>query len=269
MLRGSVRALQRRLDSVTVLAGVDLSWSGRKPTGLCVVCGDGEGWSLARLECVPNADAEDIARLLNSLGRDVIAAVDAPLIAGPNRHAEADLARMFGRQGVYAYAARPDFLHRHGIAEGPRLGGLLRGHGWSLGGPGWIERPLALEVFPHATAVSLLGAARALRYKRGPLAGRIEQLAELQGVVRAYAERHLPCLFSDPAETLTAPPRETSGRALKDLENRLDAVVCVVAAHHAYRFGPDGFFVFGDTTDGYIAVPRAVEPTSVLAPSSP
>lgn len=270
MLRGRVRLLQRRLDAVTVLAGVDLSWSGHKPTGLCVVGGDGKGWSLARLECVPNANAEDIARLLSSLGRDVFAAVDAPLIAGPNRHAEPDLARKFGRQGVYAYAARPGFLHGHGIAEGPRLGELLRGLGWSLGvDPGWTERPLALEVFPHATVVSLLGAERALRYKRGPLAGRIGQLAELQRIVRAYAQRHLPCLLSDPAETLTAPPIETSGRALKDLEDRLDAVVCVVAAHHAYRYGDDGFFVFGDVTDGYIAVPRTVEPTSVPAPSSP
>ncbi len=119
---------------MTVLAGVDLAWSGRKPTGICVVRLEPSGARLERLECLPNAGAEDVADVLNALGPDVVAAIDAPLIVGPARRAEAELARAFGSRGVYAYAARQDFLDRHGITEGPKLGELLRASGWSLDG---------------------------------------------------------------------------------------------------------------------------------------
>ncbi|MFN8617372.1 MAG: DUF429 domain-containing protein [Dehalococcoidia bacterium] len=255
---------------MTVLAGVDLAWSGRKPTGICVVRLEPSGARLERLECLPNAGAEDVADVLNALGPDVVAAIDAPLIVGPARRAEAELARAFGSRGVYAYAARQDFLDRHGITEGPKLGELLRASGWSLDGTNPDGPGLhALEVFPHATTVSLLGADRALRYKKGPLAARLGPLAEFQARLRDYAAAHLPCLFDDPAGALVEPPALTSGRALKDLEDRLDAVACVLAAHHAHRFGSPGLLLFGDAENGYIAVPRPFEPTSAPAPSSP
>lgn len=255
---------------MTVLAGIDLAWSGRNPTGLCVVSGEGARWKLERLECLPNAAAAEIAELLDSLGPDVVAGIDAPLIVGPQRRAEAHLARSFGSLGVYAYAARQDFLERHGIVEGPRLGRLLRAMGWSLDPreSSWPGRH-ALEVFPHATIVSLLGAKRALRYKKGAIAARLGPLTEFQARLRTHAEAHLPCLLEDAAETLTARPVVTSGRALKDLEDRLDAVACVLAAHHAHRFGGAGLELFGDLDNGYISVPKPVAATSVLAPSSP
>lgn len=255
---------------MTVLAGVDLAWSGRKPTGLCVVRLEASGSRLERLECLPDATAGEMADLLNSLGPDVVAGIDAPLIVGPSRRAESELARAFASRGVYAYVARQDFLERHGISEGPKLGALLRAEGWSLDAAS-PDRPgrHALEVFPHATIVSLLGAGRALRYKKGPLAARLAPLAEFQSRLRAYATSHLPCLLDDRAGTLIEPPALMPGRALKDLEDRLDAVACVLAAHHAHRFGSRGLLLFGDADNGYIAVPRPLEVTSVPAPSSP
>lgn len=255
---------------MTVLAGVDLAWSGRKPTGLCVVRLEEHGARLERLECLPNASARDVAEMLNALGPDVVAGIDAPLIVGPARRAEAELARAFGSRGVYAYAARHDFLERHGITEGPKLGQLLRLGGWSLDATK-LDQPgrHALEVFPHATTVSLLGAERALRYKKGPLAERLVPLAEFQARLRAYATSQLPCLLDDPAHTLVEPPALIPGRALKDLEDRLDAVACVLAAQHAHRFGSRGLLLFGDADNGYIAVPRPLDATSVRAPSSP
>jgi predicted RNase H-like nuclease len=58
------------------------------------------------------------------------------------------------------------------------------------------------------------------------------------------------------------------GQALKNLEDRLDALTCAYVAYHCWRHGPDGFQVFGCGEHGCIVVPRAM-PTSAPAPSSP
>ena len=238
------------------IVGLDLAWSGRKPTGLCVLRAGGDGTVLERLECI-DGDAAEVFSVLEALGRDVVAGIDAPLIVGTERRAEAELARAYGRRGVYAYAARMDFLERHGIAEGVRLGSALAGAGWSLAplnvSPA-VSGRLALEVFPHATIVSLLGAEAALKYKKGSLASRREPLRVFQELLAAYAAQHLPCLLQ--AEALTTPVEGLSGRQMKALEDRLDAMACAIAAHHAWKHGSDGLEVFGDADHGYIAVPR-------------
>ena len=241
---------------VTVLAGIDLSWSGRNPTGICIITLEDGRSRLERLECIPGGGATSVAELLAGLGNDVIAAIDAPLLAEANRDAERSLARAFGKQGVYAYAARPDFLARHNIAEGPALGSLLIEAGWTLAldelpNPGRY----ASEVFPRAITVSLLGAERALDYKRGRLAERLAPMTRYRGLLRDFATEQLSCLLDDPQGTLTAPPPVSSGKELKHLEDRLDAVACVLAAHHAYQFGAEGFAFFGDPANGCIAVP--------------
>ncbi|MGE0598452.1 MAG: DUF429 domain-containing protein [Dehalococcoidia bacterium] len=257
---------------MVVIAGIDLAWSGRRPTGVCIVECDGMHSRLLALSCTDStAGALEIAELLHQLGPDVVAGIDAPLIVGPARHAEAELARSFGRQGVYAYAARADFLQRHGIEEGPRLGRSLAMNGWNLDpsalAPGSAGRH-ALEVFPHATTVSLLGSPRALKYKKGRMASRLEPLAALQSLLRTCAERELPCLVAaEPTGILTKPIGAQSIANLKSVEDRLDAICCAIAAHHIWKYGTAGLAMFGNSQNGYIAVPKPA--TSSPAPSFP
>jgi predicted RNase H-like nuclease len=255
---------------MVVIAGIDLAWSGRKPTGVCVIRAEAGVVRLEQLCCI-GGTAEDVAELLLSMGDDVVAGIDAPLIVGPARRAEAELARAYGSRGVFAYAARMDFLERHGIVEGPALGARLAERGWSLS-PGELAQGAigryALEVFPHATIVSLLGAEFALKYKKGSRAKRLGPLVAFQGLLRAYAERELPCLLTEAAAgILTEPVELLTVRALKNLEDRFDAIACAIAAYHAWKIGAAGLEVFGDDANGYIAVPRPV--TSFPAPSSP
>jgi len=257
---------------MVVIAGIDLAWSGRRPTGVCLLEVEGLSSRVVDISVTPpETDAEAVLHLLAALGPDVVAGIDAPLIVGPNRRAEAELARAYGRFGVFAYAARTDFLDRHRIGEGPRLGALLTASGWDLSPEGVAaEAPgrRALEVFPHATAVSLLGAAFALKYKKGPLAARLGPLNQLRTLLRDYAVEQLPCLV-DPAAggLLTESIALGGGAALKATEDRLDAVACALAAHHAWRHGSEGLTTFGSAAEGYIAVPRPV--TSSPEPSCP
>lgn len=239
---------------MVVLAGIDLAWSGRKPTGVCVVRCEGVGMTVETLGCF-GFDAVGAFAFLEALGQDTVAGIDAPLVVGPNRRAEAELARAYGNRGVYAYAARADFLERHGITEGPKLGALLSAAGWNLDpaavGPTGRH---ALEVFPHATTVSLLGAERILRYKKGRLAARLGPLAEFAVLLRTWAKEAAPPLARLIKELVPAGP--LPGRELKGIEDQLDAIACLAAAHHAWRYGPAGLEVFGSSGEGYIAVPR-------------
>lgn len=250
-----------------LIAGVDLAWSGRQPTGLCVIDVSKSTASLVQLGCI-QGDAMVVASLLGDLGPHVIAAIDAPLVVGPDRRAEADLARAYGRHGVYAYTAHMPFLERSGIAEGPRLGAILAAAGWSLD-PATITLAeptrVACEVFPHAAIVSLFRARRALRYKKGPLATRHHALRELQALLVRYSSRELPCLLAAPA--LSAPLEGCSGVATKRIEDQLDAIICAITACHIWRSGSESLELFGDTLQGSIAVPRPA--TSSPAPSSP
>ena len=257
---------------MVVFAGIDLAWSGRRPTGTCIIEIDGDRPRLLELSCTDSsAAAGEIVRLLEALGSDVVAGVDAPLIVSPERRAEAELARAFGRQGVYAYAARPDFLERHSIQEGPRLGSLLVEAGWNLDPSEFVAKPAgrhAFEVFPHATTVSLLGSPFALKYKKGSISSRLGPLATFQGLLRDYAQGELPCLLGAAADDiLERPIGPQSGVALKAIEDKLDAICCAITAHHAWKFGPARLTTFGDAVNGYIAVPKLV--TSFLARSSP
>jgi predicted RNase H-like nuclease len=252
---------------VTIIAGVDLAWSGRKPTGLCLIEASEGQLALLELRCTEALDADGVFQLLAALGPDVVAGIDAPLVVGPGRRAEAELARAFGRQGVYAYSARMDFLERRRIAEGPKLGALLGRAGWNLDPSRVTARASgrhAVEVFPHAITVSLLGSERALRYKKGPLAARLAPLTAFQSLLRDHCESVLPGVAR---EILHSPIVMSPARAMKAVEDQLDALACAIAAYHAWRHGPPGTFVFGDAANGYIAVPRPI--TSSQAPSCP
>lgn len=244
---------------VPVFAGVDLAWSGRNPTGLCVLRHGATGLHFESLDCATLTGVE-VAAWLDTLGPEVIAGIDAPLVVSPTRRAEAELARVYGSRGVYAYAARPDFLQRHGIAEGLRLGEALTTTGWSLD-PHSNGPRRCLEVFPHAATVALYGAVRALRYKKGPLARRMEPLGEYQRLIWTHVRSEAPELLTSPlGEFLRTPVEPISVRSVKDAEDRLDAITCALSAYHAWRHGSLGTTVFGDAASGYIAVPVAVAP---------
>lgn len=236
---------------MVTIAGVDLSWNGRKPTGLCAISFEPTGPRVVELGCRV-LDADGVAAWLEALGPAVVAGIDAPLIATHSRRAESEMARVYGKIGVFAYAARPAFLESHGIAEGPRLGGLLLAAGWNLD-PARNTARTALEVFPHAICVAMLGAERALKYKKGRVASRLLGLEALRSLLQNFVRTELPAL--ELPLSLDRPLPAMGGRALKAAEDQLDAIACAMAAYHAWRHGLAPSEVFGNAVDGYIAVP--------------
>jgi len=210
--------------------------------------------SLDAVVGTPDAFAEIAA----SYGADTFVAVDAPLIGGEGRMAERQLGRVFGKYKAGAYLATPAFLESMDGMAGPRLGVALRARGFSLdpavlhsGGP-----RVAVEVYPHAAHVVLFELAERLKYKKGRLADRREGLRIFQDHLRAlFAEYGLILEAPEVQTVLSAGASEGAGRALKQTEDKLDALTCAYVAYHAWRYGPAQSRVFGDAESGYILVP--------------
>lgn len=244
---------------MTVFVGLDLAWTARNPSGVCVFEARGEGLALRLLECRVDTPV-GFADLLESFGDGLVAAVDAPLIVTPARRAEGALARVYGRYGAYAYSARPAFLEKMGGLAGPQLGKELRERGWELDPGALAARSggrFAFETYPHAAHIAHFPLDRILPYKRGVLHHRRATLAEYRGHVRTLTLRASPELARDPllAPLLGTPLEAESGRGLKAIEDQLDAVTCAFMAFLAWRDGIGPGDVFGDQANGCICVP--------------
>jgi predicted RNase H-like nuclease len=257
---------------VTVFIGLDLAWTRYRETGVCILESDGGDVQLRKLHCSISSPS-CFSKLCASFGPDVVVAVDAPLVVEPERRAERELARAFGRFQAGAYSANVAFLTGMKGLAGPHLALHLRECGLDLE-PGHLTAHapgrFALEVFPHPAHVEMFGLSMALKYKKGPLASRRIVFHDYQERLAALLAGALPEVAADPRarEALDPDAVLVAGRALKNLEDRLDALTCAYVAYHCWKHGPDGFRVFGCDEHGCIVVPRAM-PTSGLAPSSP
>jgi predicted RNase H-like nuclease len=119
-----------------------------------------------------------------------------------------------------------------------------------------LATPGIMEVYPHAALLALSGDKTRLTYKAGktttywPDTLRPERLVRLGEVWRRIVAL-LETRIEGVADALPAPSPDMRGRALKDYEDRLDAVVCAWVAIEAL----DGRArAFGDE-DSAICVP--------------
>lgn len=248
--------------AVVVFAGIDLSWTGRYDSGLCIV--DETDGVLKVIDISARVvSTDELCALLSSNG-PVIAAIDAPLVVSPERDAERRIGQAFGKYKASAHSANAELLRRQGMMEGPHLAKALVHRGFTLDPAPLLDgdtASTALEVYPHAAHVRLFDLSERIPYKakRGRRVGyRREQLQVLQSHLRNLLADRWPALLGVPEVTAALAPETTNakGKALKQLEDTLDAVTCVYIARHAYLHGARGIEMFGDFQTGAVAVPR-------------
>jgi predicted RNase H-like nuclease len=261
--RSSVRVWATTiLAAVAIFAGIDLAWTSAKRSGICLLEGDTSGLALS-LVTSRKVTPPALAAWLASLGAPLVAGIDAPLLVGPERTAEREVGRVFGRYKAAAHSASATLLARERRDAGPTLGQDLRERRISLD-PGAL-RPLgpgrfALEVYPHALHIAWFSLGERLRYKRkrGRRLPEIRvQLIEYQSLLTEEAAR---CRLELPRSGCTGSfvqPEATRARgaALKDLEDQLDALTCALAAFRAWRDGLEPVEILGSFPAGYVAVP--------------
>ena len=245
-----------------VFIGLDLAWTSHHESGVCILEGDAHSVRVLRLDCCIDTP-DGFANLCDRWGDDVVAAIDAPLLLHADRRAERELGSVFGKYKAGAYSANLPFLTRMNGLAGPLLAEALRVREFGLA-PSRMSREalgrFALEVFPHPAHIVLFGLAERIPYKKGPVAARRAALVGYQSHLRRLFEAAMPGVLSSRTvcEALSPDAVLAAGKALKNLEDRLDALTCAYIAYHCWKHGPDGFRVFGCDEHGSIVTPRLV-----------
>lgn len=240
--------------------GLDLAWSEDNPSALVVL-----DWKRDAGVPVTHGDAlgdngEILSCIAESIGEDsALVAVDAPLVV-PNergtRPCDRDLSRVYRSYQAGAYPAnRRRFRGRvRGEELVARLGELGFRHSPDV--PRQAEGRQVVEVYPHPALVELFGLETVLKYKARPERSyelRWKELNRLRELLRSLSQRE-PALHA--AEWLDhLDPMGLRGKALKRLEDLLDALFCSYIAVHLWYWGRAGYRCFGNLETGYVLVP--------------
>jgi predicted RNase H-like nuclease len=242
--------------------GVDLAWTRRGRTGLCVV----EEGAVAASGCV-GSDEDLIEWLRPQVEGDVLVAIDAPLIvlnATGRRPAEQAISRCFGAYHASAHSANLGLPSFKGGVRGEWLAGALSLEIDPMFPPRVAVRR-AIEVYPHTAIVALFNLASTLKYKAKAgrtVASRSVALAELL--------RHLASLqHADPPLDVETGPRwtlltetvrtATTASALAQVEDEIDAFVCAYTALYYWTHGTTRCRIAGGLKHGYIVTPVTPE----------
>jgi predicted RNase H-like nuclease len=235
------------------LLGLDLAWSERNPSGAVRLARRADGVLEVVERRTLGRDDEVLAWLEQRAPRGpALVGIDAPLIApnpaGTARRCDRKVSARLGRFHAGVYPA-----NRARCERPLRLAARLLERGWTL--DPWKARKGswrgALEVFPHAAAVGLLGLERIVKYKKGPVAARRAGLERLQDLLHERLPRGPQPLMPFEREQIGG----LRGRGLKDLEDRLDALLCA-AMTARWLEAPWTCEVIGDPSAGYVLVPR-------------
>jgi predicted RNase H-like nuclease len=241
--------------------GLDLAWTTHRESGVCWFEGESpEDVRCTRLEaavCETRALADEIA----AVDGPVVATIDAPLLYTPERWAEREIARRFGRYKAAAHSAHAAV--RRGYTAGIDLGNALIERGFTAD-PAPLLRGesgrFAVEIYPHTVHVRLFGLSERLPYKPRPhrtVGFRQGVMREYQGHLRALMEREAPGALRNPGvrQALAARTAETAtGAGLKRLDDTLDGLTCALSAWLLWS-QPERWETLGDL-NGYIVAPR-------------
>jgi predicted RNase H-like nuclease len=244
-----------------VCIGLDLAWGERNRTGGAVLVG-GRLTAWTGLLTDNAAILDFVAAHLPAAG-PVVVAIDAPLCV-PNlsgrRACDHELSLAWARYEAGAYPANRTLLARNGEIRGEVLGAALAER-WGFAQQAPIPQRGAgrylCEVFPHPAHVALFGLERTLKYKRKPGRTPAQIVAEYrryQALLGALATATPPLL--DAAPLLAIDVAACRGRALREVEEALDALTCAYVAWYAWWHSPAQQLVYGSVSDGHILVPH-------------
>jgi predicted RNase H-like nuclease len=224
--------------------GIDLGWVSQ-PTGVARVTLTAKAFEISAL-ARRATHAEVLAWIDEQAGSGpAMLAIDAPLVI-PNasgiraceRAVNADFrsyhagchaanqGRPFYRPLAAFVAALENRGFRHAVDITPRTPGRYM-----------------IEVHPHAAAVRVFGLERIIKYKKGRVADRARELGRYRELLKRVLGEDMPVV---PA----------TGRALKAVEDQLDAAFAAWIGANWWLYGCERSRLYGDLRSGYIVVPE-------------
>jgi len=223
--------------------GVDFGWRSQ-PSGVAAL-------AESRVMSARFTDPEQVLAWIDRQCGDqpAIVAVDAPLVI-PNetgmRLADKLMHVHFGRYHAGCYPANRRLPFAQRVLE---FSAALSRRGFQHadvilpGVPGRFQ----IEVYPHAAAVNLFQLDQILKYKKGQLAERREQLKRYRRLLARLIPAGLPRVPS------------LNGTALKACEDRLDAALCAYVGWLWWTYGTEHSAAYGCAAEGYVIAPRRLE----------
>ena len=238
--------------------GVDLGWvSGA--SGLCCL-----QWQDHKLELISieiETDLQDVFAWLDSVvapAEPAMVAVDAPTLI-PNqtgmRLPDKLAHRYFGKYhaGCYPANLNQSFAERT-IGFGTSLQAQGFAHAATIE-PQQLGR-YQIEVFPHPAIVHLFDLQKILKYKKGRVVEKKRELKRLRNYIVEILPSLTPALNVDSPIVIPKIVNKFTGRQLKVVEDRLDAIICAYTAAYWWYWGLERNLVLGDESTGYIVVPK-------------
>ena len=247
--------------------GLDLAWTTKNESGICWLEGDSkDNLRCTRLE-VGSRETKALDEEIASVPGPVVVTIDAPVRYTPERWAEREINRQFGRYKAGAHSAHAAYVR--GYKAGIDLGDALQTRGFTTDPRDLLNalRPerSAIEVYPHTIHVRLFGLDERLPYKpRGsqrPVEFRQGVFHRYQRYLTVLIEREAPSLLNsvdvrrllDPA-TVDHCQRHVE---LSWIDDALDSLTCAISAWMMWD-QPERWEALGDL-NGYIVVPSRSE----------
>lgn len=245
--------------------GVDFGWSSGA-SGLC--CLDWQNESLEILDLTTILEVENILAWVDSwvaTKEAGLVAVDAPTIITNQtgmRLADKLTHKHFGRYHAGCYPAN----------LGLKFASRTTGFSNSLLANNFHHAPTIkpqqlgryqIEVFPHPATINLFGLEKILKYKKGRISERQQELGKLRDYITKILPNLEPALSLDSLSKIPVIAPKQTGKELKTIEDLLDSLLCAYVAAHWWYWGESEQknLVLGNLETGYIIIPNPDEQT--------
>lgn len=241
--------------------GIDFGWTSGA-SGLCCLDFTQPGLVIAQFDLI--LDPADIVTWVTrqfspeTMG---LVAVDAPTLI-PNETGTRLPDRLTHKYfGKYHAGCYPANLNRPFAPRTTQLGLDLEHLGFAHAPEITPQKPgrYQIEVFPHPAMVRLFNLDRIIKYKKGKLGDRRQELLRLVGLIETVLTTLEPQLTLNHLwDDLVKPIATAKGSDLKEIEDRIDALVCAYVGAHWWYWGTAKNQTLGDRLSGYIIVPAPV-----------
>lgn len=239
--------------------GVDFGWSSGA-SGLCCLAWQ-DNW-LEILDLTTILEINDILTWIDSWVDKTspgLVAVDAPtIINNPTgmRLADKLTHKYFGRYHAGCYPANLNLkFAKRTVGLGKSLTAMNFQHAPTIK-PKQLGR-YQIEVFPHPATINLFGLEKILKYKKGRLGDRQQELIKLRNYIIKVLPSLKPALSKKSLAAIPTLDRQLTGKELKAIEDMLDSLICAYVAAHWWYWGEAKNLVLGDFDHGYIVIPQA------------
>jgi len=236
--------------------GVDLAWSERAGSGVCVLDASG-----AILDEDQLLHPQLVDWVLRWRGERSVLAIDGPLVvprgSAALRPVERELHRRYGGRHAGPFPGGAASTAMRGRVDSPAQALVEAVGGYTADPTDRTSPHRAIEVFPAPTWIELFGLSERIAYKHGRLADRVAALGRLRDLLATLAQADPPLLAPHPSILDQRAAEARSGRDWKAVEDILDARLCAYVALLWERRGT-GLVTGRDSPwqAGYVVIPN-------------